>query len=115
MGEVGVFCSASYLARFFKAWASFFNDLVGWGPVSLLGRFAVGVWLVWGLVSLLSGLMEAFLFVRAAANIWVALGVIRLLNSSSSDVVIVLRWACMAIIRGLISRSNWARSAGVIA
>src|SRR5712672_1921616 len=28
-GEVRVFCSASYLARFFKAWASFFSDLVG--------------------------------------------------------------------------------------
>jgi len=28
-GETGVFCSASYLARFFKAWASFFSDLVG--------------------------------------------------------------------------------------
>src|SRR5712671_4536665 len=50
VGEVGFFCSASYLARFFKAWASFFSDLVGRGPVSLLGRFAVEVWLVWGLV-----------------------------------------------------------------
>ena len=58
----------------------------------------MGVWLVWGLVSLLSELAGAFVFLEAVASVWVASGAICLLNSLSSDVIIVLRWVCIAVI-----------------
>src|SRR5712672_2359916 len=57
---VSIRCSTSHLARFFKAWASFFIDLLGRGPVSLLGGSAAIARLVWGLVSLLSASVDIF-------------------------------------------------------
>src|SRR5712671_394755 len=46
---------------------SLFVDWSARGPVSLLGGAAIGVWLVWGLVSLLSKLAGVFVFLKAVA------------------------------------------------